>query len=112
MPPPLLAHVQVTDTARFDVEQKVLAGVPLTQADAELLLAIAQQTTEEAMAALADGESSAEALEEEMTRADAAEAKLAELSRVVKDITKAGGVGVAVNDITAILADVITQKGG
>ncbi len=123
----LLAHVQVTDAARFDMEQKVLGGVPLTQDDAELLLVIAQQTTDDIMAEMAAAEVDVEQLEDNVEkatrRAEAAEAQM--LAMTINGTMlhrKITALGAQASDLTrreiieciaAILADVDYQtKGG
>lgn len=54
---PLLAHVRISESARFDVEQAVLSGRPLTPAEGETLLVLLHGAEERAEWAEGDAES-------------------------------------------------------
>ncbi len=85
MPNALLAGVVVSDAARFDIEQKILAGLSLTTSEAEQLLAMALQTKEEAVEELEGAAVDAEELEKAYKRANDAEAELIKLEKAAVD---------------------------
>lgn len=89
----LLAHVRISESARFDVEQAVLSGRPLTPAEGETLLALlhdAEAQIEEAKEDAAYAWSEKEDAEREAYRLrdklDAATAQIQALEAQIEDM--------------------------